>query len=75
MATISRLQFDYDSLFHGNAQDLVIGDKFSHNENHIWQVIKVPDIFPTGVIYTITAKRLTGYPKTKVFNFGRMVSL
>jgi hypothetical protein len=71
----SRLYFDYDNLFHGHAQDLKVGDKFSHNEGHIWEVVKTPEIFPTGTTYNITAKRLTGYPKQRAFNFGRFATI
>ncbi len=71
----TRLDFDYDARFHGHAQNLKVGDIFSHSNEHIWEVIQIPSIFPTSDIFTITAKRLTGTPKIKVFNFGRFVSL
>ncbi len=73
--TITNKRLDYDSCYHGHAQDLQVNDIFIHNEGHQWKVIKVPEPFPTGAIYQVNAKRITGYPKIKQFNFGRFVSL
>ena len=56
-----------------NAQDLKVKDKFLHNEIKPWEVISTPAPNRKGLIMVLCQQE--NGTKTKVFEFGKYVSL